>query len=301
MAEEFQSFPQVSIVIPTLNNKNVLRKVLQEMLKLDYPADYEVIVVNDGSSDGTKEMLESEFSAVGKIKIINLPRSGVCKARNTGIRNSRKDFDFVVNMDHDCIPSKSWLRKMMQGFVSEKVGVVTAFGDYGGTSTAFRREVLEKTGGYDEDYFYFREDTDLTFKIMEQGYEFRTVKAPYVHDHKEIKPEGIVETAKHVWKRLLYHQNDVLLYKKHPNELTRKFLEIKYGHFISPVVDFKKVTGLWNEEDKIFSISSPRGIHFLENETPLHSIAIIFAGIGYVIVIRLVRIYASLKYGKVLI
>ena len=50
-------FPKASIVIASYNNKVVIEKVLNAMLKLNYPNEFEVIVVDDGSKDGTIEML----------------------------------------------------------------------------------------------------------------------------------------------------------------------------------------------------------------------------------------------------
>lgn len=290
-------FPEVSIVIPTLNNPETLRNVLKDMLKLEYPADYEIIVVNDGSTDYTKEMLK-QFDKNEKISVINLPRSGVCKARNAGIAKAK--YGFVINMDHDCIPEKDWLKVMIQGFDSEKVGIVTGYGGYGGTSTAFRKEVLEKVGGYDEDYFYYREDTDLAFKIIEQGFEIKKVPKRYVHNHKMTKPKGMLQMIKHLWNRLKNHKNDVLLYKKHPTKLTKEFLDIKFGFLINPMRDFGAVTGLWHKKSK-FRLSSPRGITYLENKTPIHTLIIIFIGIGYVLAVKTMRLYASIKFGKLLI
>ena len=292
------AFPKASIVIAAFNNAATLERVLNAMLKLDYPNDFEIIVVNDGSTDNTKEMLEERFGKEKKIKTINMQNSGVSKARNAGIKISR--YDFVVNMDHDCIPEKDWLRDMMKGFDSEKVGIVSAYDYYGGTSTAFRKELLERVGGYDEQYFYYREDTDLSFKIMDLGYEFKLVKAKYLHDHKMVKPRGFWQFARHVWQRLNYHQNDVLLYKKHPNKITQEFLHIKYGFLVNPYWDFSVATGLWQKGGKM-ELSSPRGITFLENKTIFHSIIIIIAGILYVIAVKLFRLYGSIKFGKFLI
>ena len=297
MIEMIIKYPKVSIVIPTLNNPEILRKVLKAMLELDYPADYEIIVVNDGSTDYTKEMLK-QFDKNKKISVINLPRSGVCKARNAGIAKAK--YDFVINMDHDCIPEKDWLEVIMNGFDSSKIGIVTGYGGYGGTSTAFKKNILEKVGGYDEDYFYYREDTDIAFKIIEQGYELRKVSKRYVHDHKMSKPKNTWQMVKHVWNRLKNHKNDVLLYKKHPNKLTKDFLDIKFGFLINPMNDFGAATGLWHKNSN-FRLSSPRGITYLENKTPIHTLIIIFSGIGYVLAVKTMRLYASVKFGKLLI
>ncbi|MBI2530527.1 MAG: glycosyltransferase family 2 protein [Candidatus Diapherotrites archaeon] len=291
-------FPNASIVIATFNNAPILRRVLEAMLKLEYPAQYEIIVADDGSKDGTREMLQSNFRNNKKIKLIFLKHGGVCKARNAGIKAAR--FPIVINMDHDCIPSRNWLRDMAGGFDSEKIGIVSAYDYYGGTSTAFRKNLLNKVGGYDEDYVYYREDTDLSFKIMDLGYEFKLVKANYVHDHKLAKPKGFMGLAKHVMQRLKYHQNDVLLYKKHPAKLCEKFLNIKFHFLVSPLSDFKAATGIWGKGVG-FSISSPRGIVFLENKSPLHALAIILAGIAYVCAVKISRLIGSIRFGKLLI
>ncbi|PIU21160.1 MAG: hypothetical protein COT15_03735 [Candidatus Diapherotrites archaeon CG08_land_8_20_14_0_20_34_12] len=293
------NFPNVSIIIAAHNNANILKKVLDAMLKLDYPKEYEIIVINDGSKDETKKMLNQNFGKNPKITIINLEKNqGVCKARNTAIKIAKNNI--VVNMDHDCIPEKNWLKDLMLGFDSEKVGAVTSYGGYGGTSTAFRKNLLDKVKGYDEDYGYYREDTDLTFKIIELGYEFKQVKANYVHDHGETKPKGIFGLIKYVINRWKYHMNDVLLYKKHTNKLTKDFLDIKFGFLVNPLKDISLATGTWKAGEKL-KLSSPRGITFLENKTPIHTIIILLVGIGYMLGLKFFRAIASIKYGKLLI
>ncbi|MFH1257055.1 MAG: glycosyltransferase family A protein [Candidatus Diapherotrites archaeon] len=293
-----EKLPKASIVIAAYNNAKTLERVLDAMLELIYPNDFEVIVANDGSTDGTEKMLAKEFGKQEKIKIINLQHGGVCKARNAGIKAAK--FPIVVNMDHDCIPAKNWLKEMVHGFSHEKTGVVSAYDYFGGTSTAFRKELLEKVGGYDEAYRYYREDTDLSFKIMDLGYEFKLVKADYVHDHEMVKPKGFGGMLAHLLQRLSYHQNDVLLYKKHPTKICEEFLHIKFGFLANPLDDFKAATGLWQKGAKL-SLSSPRGIKVIENKTPLHTAAIFLAGIAYVFAVKASRLYGSIRFGKLLL
>ncbi|MBS3061385.1 MAG: glycosyltransferase family 2 protein [Candidatus Diapherotrites archaeon] len=288
-----------SIVIATLNNAKTLRKTLYNLLNQDFSGDYEIIVVNDGSTDETRNMMHFEFANQTKIRFIDFQKNqGVCKSRNAGIRFAR--FPLVINMDHDCIAEKDWLSKMVAGFDSPEVGVVSAYDYYGGTSTGFRKELLDQVGGYDEEYRYYREDTDLSFKIMELGYKFKLVKAGYLHDHEMVKPNGLINFLKHVWQRLVYHQNDVLLYKKHPSSVCKEFLNIKWGFWIDPWFDFAVATGLWQKKGK-FELSSPRGITFLKNSTPLHTILIILGGIAYVIAVKSSRLVGSIRFGKLLL
>jgi cellulose synthase/poly-beta-1,6-N-acetylglucosamine synthase-like glycosyltransferase len=297
-----ENLPKTSIVIASYNNAPVLKKVLKAMLKIDYPSRYEIIVASDGCTDGTAEMMKQSFGGEKKIKYLDLPRGGVCKTRNAAIAATDKKSQIIINMDHDCIPEKNWLKDMVKGFENPQVGFVSAFTTYGGTSTGFRREALEKAGGgYDEDYFYYREDSDLAFKIMEAGFALKRVKAEYEHDHKMVKPKGLTALAKHVWQRINYHQNDVLLYKKHPdNEKVKEFLNIKHGFLVDPKSDFKAITGSWAGQ-KEFNISSPRGITFLENKSPWHALIIWGVALTYVLALKMVRLYGSFRFGKLLI
>lgn len=296
-------FPPASVVVMTYNRSAVLEKTLRAMLALDYPAKYEIIVVNDGSTDGTREMLAERFGKEGKISVINQKRSFPCRARNNGIKKA--GFKFVVIMDDDCIPAGSWLRNLMQGFfeagtLNQKIGVVSSFHEFGGTSTAFRKGALEGVGGYDEEYRYYREDTDLVFRVLDAGYENRVVKnARFRHEHRMEKPRGFSGWMRYGLERCTYHMNDVLLYKKNPAR-AKKFLDVRLGFMVNPRRDFEAATGTWYDGGKI-ELSSPRGIVFMRNSTPLHALAIVAVACGYVACVKAFRLYASLKFGKLLI
>ncbi|MFH1663560.1 MAG: glycosyltransferase family A protein [archaeon] len=285
-----------SIVILTFNREKVIGRTLKAMLEQNYP-EYEIIIINDASKDNTKKVLE-KFSNMKKITVINNEKEkGPCAARNQGIKFAKNDL--IIVMDDDCIPEKNWLKTMIKGFDSDKVGMVSGYSIHGGTSTAFSRKALDKTGLYDEKYFYYREDTDLVFRIMDAGFEIKQVNAKYFHDHKIEKPESLTAFLSHAWKRLKNHKNDVLLYKKNPSR-TKKFLDIKLGFIVNPVNDFKAATGLWHKGGKI-NLSSPRGIIFLENRSLFHYLIIVLGGIFYVIAVKAARFYGSIKFGKLLV
>ncbi|GEM_PF-830207 len=302
--EEFEKrtdWPFASVIIATFNNARVLERVLHGMLALDYPRDkVEIIVASDGSTDATAQLMKKKLGKEKRIKFLDLPHAGVCKARNAAIAAASEKNGIVVNMDHDCIPEKQWLKKIVSGFDSTNVGVVSSYNYYGGTSTAFRKDLLDKVQGYSEEYFYYREDTDLSFKIMDLGFAFRLVQADFEHDHKIAKPKGILGLAKHLLQRLRYHENDVLLYKKHQTKVCKEFLQIKLGFLVSPISDFRAATGTWHKGGKL-KASSPRGITFIENKTPLHTVLIIILGICYAIALKLFRFWGSIKFWKFLI
>jgi len=214
-----------SIIVATYNRADIIEKTLHGMLNQDYPSDYEIIVINDGSTDNTNQILQ-KFSRYKKIRIYNLEKnSGPALARNIGIKAAK--YPIIVIMDDDCIPEKNWLRKLISGFHGN-VGITTSYSMYGGTSTAFLKKAIDEVGYFDESFpFSYREDSDLLFRILDRGYEIRYVKnAKFKHLHNP--PRTMKEKINYALKRIWVHQYDVLLYKKHP-ERTKEFLNIKLG------------------------------------------------------------------------
>lgn len=289
-----------SIVVATLNGGEPLIKAVKGMLNQDFEGKYEVIVVDDGSFDGvTAPLLKKNFGTEKRVTLIFLPRSGVCKARNAGIRAAK--YEVVVNMDHDDNPEKDWLRIMVSGFSSPSVGAVSAYGHYGGTSTAFRKDLLEHVGGYDEDFFYYREDTDLSFRIMELGYKYVKVDGAKWHgDRTLVTPIGVKKLLQYTLQRFKYHMNDVLLHKKHPTALCNDFLHVRWKFFVNPIEDFKVATGMWGGSNE-FALSSPRGMIFLANHSPVHFFLIVALGLGYAFAIKWARLAGSIKHGHFLV
>jgi glycosyltransferase involved in cell wall biosynthesis len=285
-----------SIVVMTHNRKQVLEKTIDAMLQLEYSGKYEIIVVNDGSIDGTEEMMQ-KYSKNKEVVVINQPRSLPCKARNNGIKKAK--YEVVVIMDDDCIPRKDWLERLIAGFDEEGVGIVSSYSVHGGTSTAFITNALRKVGGFDEEYGYYREDTDLVFRVQELGYKVKLVKAPFRHEHKMEKPSGMFGLVKYGLERAAYHMNDVLLYKKHP-KLGAEFLDVKFGFLVNPKRDFQAATNQWWSGGKV-KLASPRGIVFMENKSPLHALLIFFGAFAWVALVKFYRLVGSVRFGKLLV
>jgi glycosyltransferase involved in cell wall biosynthesis len=184
--------PVVSVVIPVYNGERYLADAIQSVLDQTYQ-NFEVIVVDDGSTDGSAEVAKKFGEA---IRYLHQANGGVCKARNTGIAAARGAY--IAFLDQDDL----WL--------SEKLGVQVAYldshlevgavycqsqvlengevrsdlyyielvkDDLVGvmrgpcllmTTTMIRREVLQKIGGFDEAFFGAgTEDMDLTLRLWE--------------------------------------------------------------------------------------------------------------------------------------
>jgi len=288
-----EALRKASIIVATHNRADILERTLTAMLDQDFQVDYEVIVVDDCSNDNTKDVLE-KFPEVRKI--ILEENLGPAAARNLGIKAAK--YPVVVVMDDDCIPSKKWLKELVSPF-SGKVGMTTSFSIYGGTSTAFLKRAVEEAGYFDETFpFEFREDTDLVFRVMDLGYEVRFVEeAKFEHLHRT--PKGVAGKIRYALKRVWIHQVDPLLFKKHPAR-TKKFMKVKLGFMVDPKEDLYKAIGKW-QNGRALSLSSPQGVVLISGKTPLHKLVILLLGLVYLISIKSIRLYGSLKYGKLLI
>lgn len=217
--------PPVSIVLPAFNESEVIELALQSLLRLDYPR-YEVIVVDDGSTDDTARRasaFEGEFDSV-RVRVYTKLNGGKASALNLGLRMA--DYPFVVTMDGDSILAPNTLHDSMHHFLSPDVGAVAGNVKVGnrrnlltrlqaleyieglniprraqatiravnivpGPVGIFRRDVLLQVGGYDSDTF--AEDTDLTLKLLAHGwrvmYEERAVALTEA-------PESLLELIK---------------------------------------------------------------------------------------------------------
>lgn len=199
--------PFVSIIIPAYNEGKVLSATVESLLKLDYE-NYEIIIVNDGSTDDTKEIAENllgyrdGLSTKVKITLINKPNSGKARSLNAGIKYSKADY--VLCMDGDSQLSPDSLRMGIRHFANSNIGAVAGnvkvlnrgnfFTDLQaleyveglnmarsaqsylklvniipGPLGIFRREAIEMIGLYTSDTY--AEDADITLRILAAGWK----------------------------------------------------------------------------------------------------------------------------------
>lgn len=238
--------PKVSIVIPTYNRKNDVLECLKSVCELSYP-NYEIIVVDNNSNDGTSEAIKKLYPNVKLIKTDE--NLGVTGGRNLGGKNSSGEY--ILFLDHDTIIDKNALSELVS--VLQKYPGVGACGPIiysyfdpdkiwsAGTSintltgmvyfsekksydkimevqvlpTAFlvRKEVIEKIGWFDDIYFAVYEDADLCFKIREIGYKVVCVPEAKVW-HKV--PMSKYESIEKVLNRSYYvSRNKIIFMRKH--------------------------------------------------------------------------------------
>lgn len=99
--------PEISIIVPAYNASKTIRKTLDAILMQTYN-DYEVIIVNDGSTDDTKELCEK--IADNRFLIVNQQNRGLSEARNVGIKNARGKY--LCFIDSDDWPEPDYLAKL---------------------------------------------------------------------------------------------------------------------------------------------------------------------------------------------
>jgi glycosyltransferase involved in cell wall biosynthesis len=109
-----------SVIIPTYNRCQALQKALEGLFRQDF-SDYEVIVVNDGSTDHTREYLAT-LAADGKVTHVDQENRGPAFARNAGMRRARGIY--LAFTDDDCIVPPDWLRRFYQAFQDGEAEVI---------------------------------------------------------------------------------------------------------------------------------------------------------------------------------
>lgn len=226
----------VSVVVPTKGNPQMLNRCLAALVLQDLePNRFEIIVVDDGPDDGTRETAAawSDHTSNCGPRIIYIPSMGPfgpAAARNHGWRAARGDV--VAFTDDETIARTDWLRNGLHAIeegadavcgrlVMPLLGTPTDYelnakrletAEFVTANCFCRRRVLEDIGGFDERFMdAWREDSDLYFRLIDHN--ARIVRAPRAVVMHPVRPAGWGISLRQV-KSV---QFDALLYKKHPH------------------------------------------------------------------------------------
>lgn len=114
---------ELSVIIPAYNRRESLRECLVSFEKQDYPADrFEIIVIDDGSQDGTAEMVRGLMRENNNLLYFQQSHKGPAAARNFGVEKSKGSV--VSFTDTDCVPESNWVKKIIEAHCKNQGAVV---------------------------------------------------------------------------------------------------------------------------------------------------------------------------------
>ena len=209
----------VSVVVNTYNRADALRKALGSLRQLDYPC-FEVVVVNGPSSDRTGDVL-AEFA--DQVKVVRCEDRNLSRSRNLGIANASGEIvafidddaypdpawldDLVAGFDDDEVAAVGGPVYNHTGTAFQaRYSVATRFGEAWvdeelnpteylarprgrtfpytiGTNSAFLRRRLVEIGGFDEQFDYYLDETDVCCRLLDRGHLVKLVDRGFVY-HK---------------------------------------------------------------------------------------------------------------------
>ena len=193
--------PTVAVVIPAYNEESVIAVTVRAILKSTYP-NLEIVVIDDGSTDRTHQVLIENFANNPQVKIISKVNGGKSVALNAGILETQAEI--IVTLDADTVFLASTIGKLVRKFVDRRVWAVAGNAKVGnrinlltrwqaleyitsqnldkrafevmncitvvpGAVGAWRRQAIIEAGGFSSDTL--AEDTDLTFAIIRRGHQ----------------------------------------------------------------------------------------------------------------------------------
>ncbi|MFU8874406.1 bifunctional polysaccharide deacetylase/glycosyltransferase family 2 protein [Micromonospora sp. SL4-19] len=189
----------VSVVVPAYNEKEGIAAAVRSLAGGDHPGGIEVVVVDDGSTDGTADIAEA--LRLPNVRVVRKPNGGKPSALNTGVALAR--FNLIVMVDGDTIFERDSVRRLVQPFADPRVGAVAGNVKVGNRSSliakwqhieyvigfnldrrlyetlqcmptvpgaigAFRRQALNQVGGMTDETL--AEDTDITMALGRAGW-----------------------------------------------------------------------------------------------------------------------------------
>ncbi|MEM0360069.1 MAG: glycosyltransferase [Candidatus Diapherotrites archaeon] len=269
---------KASVIVPVRNGERTIEKCLKAILAQNLGQSFELIVVDDGSTDKTAEIVK-KFK---KARLFRQEPLGPAAARNAGAIKAKGEI--IVFTDADCIPEKNWLSEMLKPFEDPMVaGVQGAYKTQqkefmarfsqieieerykkmlssktidwiGSYSAAYKRSVFLSLNGFDKAFKKASgEDPDLSYSIQEKDHKIVfNPKAIVFHHH----PVSLAEYLKKKFQHACWR---VLLYKKHSSKAvsdsyTPQFLKAQIG-FLG-IFSICLLLSLWNETMLFFALAA---------------------------------------------
>lgn len=216
---------KLGIVLPVYNRESYIGSALRSVLRQREAAELDIIVIDDGSVDGTTEIVRSFIADGAPIRLFSQANTGVTRARNAGLRRLSNDTEFVSFIDSDDISpagrfaadlayfrtdpglelTYSYMR-MVDQIDDETLEPVAGCDDriFRGVHLSagiYRRSLIARIGDFDEDLAQ-AEDTDFLFRVFEQRarFVFPDTIALYYRRHEHNLTRNIAESRREFLK-----------------------------------------------------------------------------------------------------
>lgn len=177
--------PFVSIIICTHNRKKALEKyAFKSIISLNY-SNYEVVVIDDASTDGTGELVKKLKNKIKNLRYVkNKKHKSLCYVRNLGIKNSKGEI--LAFTDDDCFVDENWLKELVKPYLKDKEIMVVGGQSYFknsnnkynpsgmiyGCNMSFRKKILKKFN-FDNNlkYSHYGDEAELIWRIRDRNYK----------------------------------------------------------------------------------------------------------------------------------
>ena len=228
-------WPRISVAVCSYNGSRTIRECLEGLKRVEYP-NFEVIVVNDGSTDATAA-IAGEYNC----RIITTENAGLSSARNTALRAANGEI--IAYLDDDAIPDRHWLHYLAATFRETDYAAVggpniapphsNTIADcvdnapggpvhvlitdeiaehLPGCNMAIRKSCLEAVGGFDPTFRVAGDDVDLCWRLQERGWTLGFSPGAMVLHHRR-------NTIRGYWKQQQgYGKAEALLENKWPDK-----------------------------------------------------------------------------------
>ncbi|YAG08540.1 Glycosyl transferase [Nostoc sp. DSM 114167] len=227
-------YPKVSVIVCAYNAERTMDSCLASLKELNYP-NYEVIVVNDGSSDRTLQITQR----YDYVRLINQENKGLSVARNVGMTAATGEI--VAYTDSDCMADPDWLTYLVAKFLSSGLAAVggpnlsppedslvpacvavspgvpthillsdEVAEHIAGCNMAFRRQVLQEINGFNPIFRTAGDDVDICWRLQDRGYTIGFSPAAIVWHFRRNT------VAAYLKQQQGYGKAEALVYFQHP-------------------------------------------------------------------------------------
>jgi GT2 family glycosyltransferase/sugar lactone lactonase YvrE len=253
------TWPRVSVVVCAYNAADTIGECLGSLGALTYP-DFEILLVNDGSTDGTGD-LGRRFD---RVRVIDIPNGGLSAARNVGLHEATGEI--VAYTDADVRVDRDWLTYLVQPCMTSDVvgsggpnivpdddpwmaqcvarspgGPTQVLLDdriaehVPGCNMAFRREALLAVGGFNPLYVKAGDDVDLCWRLQARGWKIGFSPAALVWHHHRA-------TVKAYWRQQVgYGEGEAWLMHEHPDKFAGRHM-MWHGRIYSALPFVRRLT-----------------------------------------------------------